>query len=80
LINKIDAARCTGCGICVNRCNMDVLRLDTAAGKAFIAYHEDCMTCFECALSCPEDAVEVTYTPEFTPSSIVYPEGDRKRD
>ena len=78
MITRIDTGRCTGCGICIDRCNMDVLRLDSVAGKAFIAYHEDCMTCFECVLSCPEDAVEVRYTPEFTPSSIVYPEGKQK--
>ena len=80
MITKIDTVKCTGCGICVDRCNMDVLRLDISGDKAFIAYHEDCMTCFECVLSCPEDAVEVRYTPEFTPSSIVNPEGYKKHD
>ena len=75
MITEINSAKCTGCGICVDLCNMDVLRLDTSNGKAYIAYHEDCMTCFECALSCPEGAVEVSFVPEFTPPSIVFPQG-----
>ena len=66
---------CKGCGICVDLCNMDVLRMDTLKDKAYIAYYEDCMTCFECALECPESAIEVSFAPEFTPPSIVYPEG-----
>ena len=71
MIEKIDTEKCNGCGICVERCNMDVLRMDSSTDKAYIAYHEDCMTCFECALSCPEEAVTVLYSPEFVPPSIV---------
>ena len=77
MINKIDTDKCTGCGICVDRCNMDVIRMDTSMTKAYIAYREDCMTCFECTLSCPEDAIEVVYTPEFTPSCIQYSDWNR---
>jgi len=73
LIEKIDGEKCTGCGICIEMCNMDVLRLDESENKACIAYREDCMTCFECALTCPESAVLVNFTPEFTPASIVFP-------
>ena len=71
MITEINADKCNGCGICVDHCNMDVLRLDTSSRKAYIAYREDCMTCFECALGCPEDAIYVNYTPEYTPSSIL---------
>ena len=74
MITDVNKTKCTGCGICVDLCNMDVLRLDTSNGKAYIAYHEDCMTCFECALNCPEDAIYVSFVPEFTPASIVFPE------
>ncbi|MFC1901439.1 ferredoxin family protein [Chloroflexota bacterium] len=74
MITEIDNTKCTGCGICVDLCNMDVLRLDTSKGKAYIAYHEDCMTCFECALRCPEGAVKVSFDPGFTPASIVCPQ------
>lgn len=73
MIEIIDGDKCTGCGICVDMCNMDVLRLNKSESKAYIAYREDCMTCFECALKCPENAVLVTFTPEITPASIVFP-------
>lgn len=74
MITKIDNTKCTGCGICVDLCNMDVLRMDISDNKALIAYQEDCMTCFECALRCPEGAVEVSFDPGFTPPSIECPQ------
>jgi NAD-dependent dihydropyrimidine dehydrogenase PreA subunit len=74
LITEIDNMKCTGCGICIDLCNMDVLRLNTDSNKAYIAYPEDCMTCFECALSCPEKAVSVSFMPGFVPASVVHPQ------
>jgi NAD-dependent dihydropyrimidine dehydrogenase PreA subunit len=50
---------CTGCGICVESCPMDVLRMDRALQKAFVAYADDCQACFLCAIDCPRDAVIV---------------------
>lgn len=75
MITNINKESCTGCGICIDLCNMDVLRLNSSDGKAHIAYLEDCMTCFECALNCPEGAIEVNFIPEFTPASIIFHKG-----
>ena len=61
-IKKIDAELCSGCGICVLSCPMDVFRLDKKEKKALIAYAEDCMLCGWCTIECPEDAI--TLTPE----------------
>ena len=61
-IQKIDEERCSGCGICVLSCPMDVFRLDKKEKKAVIAYAEDCMLCGWCTIECPEDAI--TLTPE----------------
>jgi len=58
VIETILDARCTGCGICVSVCPTDVLGL-SAGGIAVIARPEDCQTCFQCELYCPEDAVFV---------------------
>jgi NAD-dependent dihydropyrimidine dehydrogenase PreA subunit len=69
LITDIESSKCTGCGTCVSHCNMDVLRL-SKAGKSYIAYNEDCMTCFECALNCPEQAISVSFSPGFVTPSI----------
>ena len=80
MIKHIDANKCTGCGICVEICPMDVLRMHTKNGekhrfpatsvfsrkstcdsKSYIAYPEDCMTCFNCEIQCPEQAIEVDF-------------------
>ncbi len=70
MIKQIDSVKCNGCGICVDICNMDVLGLAPSTGKAYIAYLEDCMTCFECEIRCPVEAIKVSYVPESTPASI----------
>ena len=59
-IEKIDPDLCTGCGICVNSCSVDVIRMDEEAQKAIIQYPQDCMLCEFCVLDCPEDAITVT--------------------
>ncbi|MFC1891620.1 ferredoxin family protein [Thermodesulfobacteriota bacterium] len=59
-IEKIDHDLCTGCGICVNSCPMDVIRMDDEGDKAIIKYQEDCMLCEFCVLDCPVDAIYVS--------------------
>jgi NAD-dependent dihydropyrimidine dehydrogenase PreA subunit len=61
-IEKIDNELCTGCGICVNSCAVDVIRMDEEKGKAVIRYKEDCMLCEMCIMDCPADAI--VFTPE----------------
>ena len=77
MIEKIDGKKCNGCGICVEICPMDVLRLENKIDiisqseqkghlrkyTAYIAYPEDCMTCYTCELKCPTEAIDVGYTP-----------------
>jgi ferredoxin len=58
-IEKIDHDLCTGCGICVNSCSVDVIRMDRTIQKAVIEYPEDCMLCEFCALDCPESAISI---------------------
>ena len=73
MILSIDNTKCNGCGICVYVCNMDVIRQNPANNKAYIAYLEDCMTCFECHLRCPENAIYVHFSPEYVPDTIEVP-------
>ena len=59
MIESIDNDKCNGCGLCVNYCPTDVIRLNKETKKAYIAYLEDCMTCYNCELDCPQNAVKV---------------------
>jgi NAD-dependent dihydropyrimidine dehydrogenase PreA subunit len=59
-IRKIDEIHCNGCGICIEICPLDVLRMDQDRGIAFVKYLEDCMSCCLCELECPADAITVT--------------------
>jgi len=56
-IEKIDPDICSGCGDCVNACPMDVIRMDGLL--AVITYPEDCMTCYNCEIDCPVNAITV---------------------
>lgn len=55
VIEKIDPCRCIGCGVCVQSCMNDVIRMK--AGKAHIVYQEDCSQCFSCVEDCPREAI-----------------------
>lgn len=59
-ITSIALELCNGCGICVDVCPMDVLRMDDNGGKAVIVYPLDCMTCFNCELECDPGAIYVS--------------------
>ena len=77
MIEHIDEKKCIGCGLCVEICPMDVLRMKTDFAivsqpekkkplpeyKATIAYFNDCMTCFTCELNCPSGAIDVGFSP-----------------
>lgn len=58
MIFSISPAICTGCGACVEKCPLDALRLGED-DKAFIAYADDCMTCYICERLCPSGAIFV---------------------
>jgi NAD-dependent dihydropyrimidine dehydrogenase PreA subunit len=83
MVEKVDERKCIGCSLCVEICPMDVFRMRTEvsafspskkglarSSKAYIAYPEDCMTCFTCELKCPVSAIVVAYEPPERPAVI----------
>ena len=54
-IKGIDPYRCIGCGVCVQSCMNDVIRI--RRGKAMVVYQEDCSACFACEFDCPREAI-----------------------
>ena len=58
-IKEIDRGLCYGCGICIESCPDDVLRLDRE-DKAYVAYPEDCCICYQCKMDCPVGAITVS--------------------
>lgn len=54
---ELDAAKCVGCGICVDVCPHDVFEL--ADKKARIIDKDACMECGACAGNCPAEAITV---------------------
>jgi NAD-dependent dihydropyrimidine dehydrogenase PreA subunit len=59
-IEKIDTDLCIGCGLCVDSCPMDVIRIDDVKEKAVITYPEECMLCLFCERDCPQHAIYVS--------------------
>ena len=53
---KLETKYCKGCGICVEFCPKKVLQLDEM-GKIFIAAEENCISCGQCGLRCPDYAI-----------------------
>lgn len=60
----VSANACTGCGICVESCPMDVLRLSTGETKiAYPEYGGDCEACLLCVIDCAREAIKVEMIP-----------------
>lgn len=76
MIQSIDPEKCTGCGVCVEVCPLDTLRINEASGRAIIAYPDDCMTCFACEIGCPNQAIDVSPFKEELPPTINHATGD----
>jgi 2-oxoglutarate ferredoxin oxidoreductase subunit delta len=62
---QIDRERCKGCALCIDFCPKDCIRLSEELNLKgyFVAVFSDpreCTACCNCALMCPEVAVEVS--------------------
>jgi NAD-dependent dihydropyrimidine dehydrogenase PreA subunit len=55
---EVNRTACTGCGVCVETCPPDVLRMDEQ-NKAVALYPGDCQGCFICQWDCKFEALRV---------------------
>lgn len=53
---KVDVEKCDGCGICVQSCPMDALRMKD--DKPHLKYDE-CWYCGACVEDCPHKAIRL---------------------
>jgi Fe-S-cluster-containing hydrogenase component 2 len=60
----VDAARCTGCGACVEVCPVGAIAL--VGGKARVD-EETCIGCEACVTTCPEGAIQPVVHGELVP-------------
>lgn len=59
MIEFINESACTSCGKCVEVCPGDVFEFEPGSVPS-IARLDDCQSCRQCAIHCPEDAVYVS--------------------
>lgn len=60
MIQQIRQESCVGCGLCVQWCPLDVIRLDPESGKAVARYPADCQCCDNCEAACPTGSIYVS--------------------
>ena len=52
---KVDKEKCTGCGICVEACSVDAIKIEKE--KAVIS--DECVECGVCVNECPNEAISL---------------------
>lgn len=54
---KVDPAKCSGCGTCVDVCPVEVFEIKD--DKSVPIRQDECLVCRACEAQCPEQAIEI---------------------
>jgi ferredoxin len=60
-VAMLDVGKCQGCGVCLERCQMEALSLD---GDRAVLDLDRCIGCGLCVTTCPEGALSLARKPE----------------
>jgi len=53
---KVDAEKCTGCGMCVDVCPAEAI---TLIGDVAVVHEDACTECERCVEECPNEAISL---------------------
>ncbi len=59
-VSEVDRERCIGCGLCLEYCQFDAIRMEDE--KATVVF-ENCMGCGVCTSKCGQDAIRIRLEP-----------------
>ena len=57
----IDKKKCDGCGECLYECGMYLFEFDPVSRRARVRQGADCVECFICERTCPQEAITVYF-------------------